>query len=252
MRSEGSEERFLADPSEHRVIEDPIVTERYYERELTGRQRALMLLRGVFETVAKLLLFSAFLIPLHLTAIVTLDLPLTVFDGWFSDLPIPPSEFMSRGEGLLIISLLICLLLTRRWGAEETGRVITTSWAVTIIAVAMLLIDLAPQLSRTDFPSRRMAGVLVGSWLFAQMMAAQIYDYTRGGAWWRAPFFGAALGFAIQAVIYYPAAFIGTGSPWPYWLASQLFLTTLIALAFTVVYGAIKGMIKPRLGLGGR
>ncbi|GGY40066.1 VUT family protein [Parvularcula lutaonensis] len=232
-------------------LADTMVVERFYDRELTGRERAIKLLKQSLAALARLVGLALLLVPFQLMGVVTLDLPLSMFDRLTPEDGLAASRFMSQGEGYLMMVLLAVLLMTRRWGSQLTGRVIMLSWVLTIVFLTMLIVDLAPELDSEDFPSARFVGSLIGSWFVGQLVAVTVYDLLRGGAWWRAPFFGSALGFAVQAAIYFPGAFAGTGAPWGWWMAVSLFLTTLISAVFLLFYGPLRRLIRPVPGLGG-
>lgn len=227
-----------------------MVVERFYDRELTGRERAIKILKQSLGALVRLIGLALLLVPFQLMGVVTLDLPLSMFDSLAPQEGLAASRFMSQGEGYLMLVLLAVLLMTRRWGSQLTGKVIMVSWLLTIVFLTMLIVDLAPDLASEDFPKPRFVGSLIGSWLIGQLIAVGIYDLVRGGSWWRAPFFGAAIGFAVQAAIYFPGAFAGTGAPWPWWMAVSLFLTTLISAVFLPFYGPIRRFIRPVPGLG--
>lgn len=240
-----------ADP--HRAdFSEPIVIERFYERDLTGRARAVRLLRRIAAQTGLTFGLAGLLLPLQLAALVTVDLPLTLFDSFAGPHGLAPSLFLSRGDGLYMLSLLASLLFTRRWGASVAARVVAVSWLFTLGLFALLLVDLAPSLEAGDFPSRRFALSLLGSWLLGQWVGVWIYQLTRGGAWWRAPVFGACVGLGVQAVVFYPSAFLGELSVWPWWLAVHLVIACVVSAAFALVHGGLRRAVRPISGLGGR
>lgn len=240
--------------SERQTIDavEPMVTERFYDREPTGRQRILILLKQQLLAALRLTVLALFFVPFQVFGVITLDLPLSLFDALAPSEGLAASRWMSRGEGVLMMLLLLTLLMTRRWSSERIGRVVVLSWVVSMAILTMLIVELAPELSQADFPSGRFIGVLMMSWFAGQLAATWVYDMTRGGAWWRAPFFGAAIGFLVQALIYFPGAFAGTSAPWPWWMAVSLLLSTLISAVFVVFYRALRWLIRPKEGLGGR
>ncbi|MEE4208653.1 MAG: hypothetical protein V2I43_05245 [Parvularcula sp.] len=231
--------------------DDPVVVERFYDRELTGAQRVAKAIRAAFGSVVRLFALAILLLPLQLVALVTLDLPLAFFDR-IGPAGLASASWLSRGEGLLILSILLICLLARRWGARLIGSAVLLSWALCLSGLFLLFVELAPQLQDAEFPTLRFASALIGSWVIGQLVAAGIYNLTRGGMWWRAPFYGALFGFFSQALIYFPGAFAGTEMPWRWWLIQHLFLTTAIAGLFLLVYAPLRGLIRPRRGLGGR
>jgi len=238
--------------SDYEIRRDPMVVERFYDRDLTGRERLQKIGARLARDLGKIALICLFLVPLQLWALVTLDLPLAVFDRLSPSETLTASLWMSSGEGLLIISLLAVLIINRRLGARRTAVALLASWAITIAAFVAILIELAPQLERSDFPTWRFGTSLLGSWVTAQMVAAVAYDFTRGGVWWKAPFFGALLGLLVQGLIYFPASFYGGSVPWPLWLAEHALISLVVSAIFILIYLPFRRMICPGRGLGGR
>lgn len=233
-------------------LDGAIVVERYYERDLDGRTRAARFLSSALSKAGLAFGLATALACLQLLAVVTVDLPLSLFDQLNGPSGMVPSAFLSRGEGLFLLILLLTLLASRRWGAGMVGSAVTLSWFVTAMFLMMLIIDLAPSLESSDFPEARFMASLIGSWIVGQWAAVWTYELFRGGLWWRAPLFGASVGLAVQALVYFPAAFSGTPLPWLYWMALQLIIGLMIACAFVLVYGPLRWLITPRSGLGGR
>lgn len=230
---------------------EPMVVERFRDREPTGRERALKYLAQSVRRFIEALAIALLMVPFQVIGFVNLDLPLALFDRLAPSEGLAASAWMSRGEGLLMLLVLLSILLARRWGGAVVGQAALLAWFLSAVFLTMLIIDLAPELTREDYPAGRFVGALLLSWVIGQWFAVHIYDLTRGGSWWRAPFFGAAIGFAVQAAIYFPSAFAGSDAPWLWWLAVNLFLTTLISAAFVLLYGPLRRLIRPVPGLGG-
>ncbi|NNU16427.1 hypothetical protein HK107_08850 [Parvularcula sp. ZS-1/3] len=231
---------------------EPMVTERFYDRELNSRERAVRGLRATLQGFLKALALAGIMLPLQLFGILTLDLPLSLFDAFAPTQGLRPSAWMSLGEGLLMLLVLLTILMTRRWGAGAVAGSALLGWALTFSIITMLIVELAPELQDGDFPSGRFISVLIISWVAGQLFAGRVFDITRGGNWWKAPFFGAAFGYGFQALIYFPGAFAGTGAPWLWWMLIYLVITTAISLAFVLIYGPLRRLIVPKAGLGGR
>ncbi|MEM1381657.1 MAG: hypothetical protein AAGH41_13635 [Pseudomonadota bacterium] len=240
--------------SEHIHIDlaEPITVERFDEAVLTGRGRALALLQRILSRIAAVVGLAALFTPLLLSAVVTLDLPLGFFDRIHGPSGMLPSAFLSRGEGTFVLATLGMLLATRVVGAETSSRAVLVAWLMLGVCLLMIVADLSPQLEPEDFPDRRFIGFLLGSWLAGQYLATWAYQLTRGGAWWRAPFFGAAVGFVVQAAIYFPGAYAGTGLPWRHWMALDLIIGLTVAGVFVLFYGPLRLILRPQSGLGGR
>jgi hypothetical protein len=240
------------DRNEKSYAGEPLVTERYYDYAMTGRSRATRVLGRTLRRIVALLGLSVFFVPLLVLGLVTLDLPLRMLDGVVPIEAAAPSRFLSRGEGILGAALFLALLATGRWGSARIGQTVLVSWLLTIAFAAMLVFDLAPQLTEDDYPSGRFVFCVVFSWIVAHWVAVGTYDLTRGGSFWRAPFFGALVGLLVQALLYYPAAYIGTGQPWGWWLLVSVYLALVGASAFTLAYSGLRFIVRPRPGLGGR
>ncbi|WP_256618111.1 hypothetical protein [Parvularcula maris] len=231
---------------------EPLVVERYYDYALTGRSRVVRVLGQTLRRVVALLGLSLFFSPLLVLGLVTLDLPLRMLDGLVPLEAVAPSRFLSRGEGILGAALFVALLATRRWGSRRIGQTVLVSWLLTLAFAAMLVLDLAPELAAEDYPETRFITSVVLSWMAGHGAGVAVFDVTRGGNWWRAPFFGGLIGLGVQALIYFPAAYVGTSQPWLWWLAVSLFLALAGAAAFTLVYAGLRFIVPPRTGLGGR
>jgi uncharacterized PurR-regulated membrane protein YhhQ (DUF165 family) len=231
---------------------EPLVVERYYDYALTGRSRVVRVLGQTLRRVIALLGLSVFFVPVLVLGLVTLDLPLRMLDGIVPLDQVAPSRFLSRGEGILGAGLFLALLGTRRWGSQRIGQTVLVSWLLALAFTAMLVLDLAPELTAEDYPEARFVVCAVLSWMAGHASGVTAFDMTRGGSWWRAPFFGGLVGMAVQALIYFPATYLGTSQPWLWWLAISLYLALAGALAFTLVYAGLRFVVPPRPGLGGR
>ncbi|MEM9809736.1 MAG: hypothetical protein AAF788_00770 [Pseudomonadota bacterium] len=229
----------------------PIVVERFYDHGLTGRQRAGRLFARIFGQALRLILVALPMVPLLLTAVVTVDLPFSALDG-VTEGGVVASTFISRGDAVFALVFLMSVIMARRFGASLVTNAAVLAWCLTGGAMAALLIELAPELHADDFPSTRVISALLVSWFFAHVVGVQVYDLTRGGAWWRAPFFGALTGFTFQAVLYFPIAYAGAGAPWVWWLTADIIIMATVSAVFVFVYALFRGLIRPRSGLGGR
>lgn len=194
---------------------------------------------------------SLLVLPLLLAAIATLDLPLGWFDGWAGRRSLAASNWLSRGEALLALSVFLLILQARRYGALVVSRVQGLSWLLAVGLSALALAWLAPELTQADMPrGRYVLGVIV-SWYAGQQVAIQVYDALRGSAWWRAPFYAALFGFGVQVLIFFPLAYGATDVPWAAWAFLDFCLKVLASTAFLLPYRLLRGRIRPKGGLGG-
>lgn len=224
----------------------------YRHDDETPGERLVRKTRAFLAHAARIAVWSALITPVFLVSFLTLDLPMAAFDGFTGgNAVLRAQNFLSVGAFLMSVATLLLLFAARRRGADEASRVAITSWVVAAIATFVELSILAPQLSPGDLPSPRFAGAFMFSWLIGQLVAVHIYDLTRGGRWWRAPLFGGLWGLFIQAALYFPLVYLGSGAPWPNWLVSDMMLKTLLVTAFLPIYAGLRKRIAPVRGLGG-
>ena len=230
---------------------DLVIGERDRSEERTLKARLARRLARFLERLVVVCGLSVFVLPLLLAAIATLDLPLGWFDGWATRDSLKASNWLSRGEALLTGSVLLLVLMTRRYGAGLVARVQGLSWLLAISVSALMLLYLAPSLTQADMPRGRYVVGVVVSWYVGQHVAITIYDLVRGGRWWRAPFYAALFGLGVQSLLFFPLAYGGAGVPLAAWMLTDLCLKVLAAAAFLGPYWLVRRRIEPRGGLGG-
>ena len=143
------------------------------------------------------------------------------------------------------------MLMTRRRGEGVVGPALLLAWLLATLCWAILLFAMSPQLESGDFPSQRFFWGYFGSWFVGQFVAVGIYDVTRGGRWWRAPFYASTIGFATQTAIYFPVLYWAKPVPWLAWAVQSMGLKVALAIGLLLVYGLLRRTIRPWLGLGG-
>ncbi len=196
--------------------------------------------------------YALLLLPFLFFSTLFLDKPWAVFDGFVGyrqDLAI--SNWLSTGEAVMALTIPLLVLLTRRRGEALVGQALFFAWVLAALFWGALLFYLVPQLEDGDMPSQRFFWGYFGSWFIGQFFAVGIYDITRGGKWWRAPFYASVIGFAVQSAIYFPVLYWASPVPWLAWLVEAMFLKTALAVAFLTIYGLLRRTIRPWLGLSG-
>ena len=192
------------------------------------------------------------LIPILGLSALLLDLPLRMYDGLVGGDPaFVASNWLSQGEGLLVLSMFFLVLVTRSYGPDFAIRVQSVSWIVTASLASILLIYLAPELTGDDWPGGRFAAGFLISWFVGQIFAVHFYDLMRGGKWWRAPLYGLLVGFAVQAAIYFPVVYWDAGVPWISWMVIDFCLKAFLSVLFLGLYWMLRRPLRPYLGHGG-
>lgn len=202
----------------------------------------------------RMAILAALLLPLLLAGILTVDLPMRVFDGVFGPgLEARPSNWLTRGGFIVGLAPLLTILMARRFGGDEASRAVTAAWGLVAVAVFAELSYLAPQLEEGDLPSARFTMAFVASAMAAQYIAAAIYDVARGGGkWWRAPLYSAAGAAAAFSLIYFPWVYWGAGAPWLNWMVADFAIKIGVAFAFLPLYALVRKSLRPTGGFGGQ
>lgn len=229
-----------------------MVVERFRADEITTAYRFRQFIGKFADGAVTTAGLAAILTPFLFIAALTLDLPFSNLDGWATSDAMRPSLWISHGDVVLGMAVLTMVVLCRRFGAPTVSGAWGLSWVITLIASTLMLLYLSPQLTSADMPRGLYMVGLVVSWYVGGQAGIRVYDATRGGRWWRAPFLGAMAGLLVQAVCFFPIAYSGTQAPWGLWMTADAGLKILLAGGFLGVYRLLRSRVIPRFGLGGR
>lgn len=220
----------------------------------TALQRLARQSGDAAASFGRLGVMAAFLTPLLLGSILTLDIPLRAFDWIFGgSIVVRPSNWLTYGGFVMGFAPLMAILFARKYGGEEASRAITAAWGLAALAVFAELSYLAPVLEDADLPGVRFTVLFVAASMASQYVAANLYDVTRGGGlWWRAPLYGGLGGALLYGLIYFPGLYIDAGVPWLSWMIGDIAIKTAATIAFLAVYGALRKPLRPKGGYGGR
>ena len=227
--------------------------EKHHAKE-TAVQR-LMRQSGEFSTaLSRMALLTVILAPLLLASFLTIDIPMRAFDGLFAEaVSLRPSNWLTHGGLIMAFATLVTILFARRYGGDEASRAVTAAWGLAAVVVFAELSYLAPALESGDMPGVRFTVTFVASAMAAQYIAANIYDVARGNEyWWRAPLYAALFGYGAYVLIYFPGIYYGKSAPWLNWLVGDFAIKSLMAFSFLPIYGALRRIMRPRAGYGGR
>lgn len=210
-------------------------------------ERALAALRAL----ARIGVLSAFLTPLLLIAILTLDIPFRAFDIFPpAERYLNPSSWLTWGQMLMALSFLVVNLASRRFGENYALAMVAASWTIAAAATLGFVTYLAPALEAGDLPSPRFTASFVAAWMLAHFVCLSVYEITRGVIWWRAPFYGAVWGGGAYAAVYFPLLYFGTGAPWPNWMLTDFTIKVAIAGALLLPYRWLRRIVRPLPGYG--
>ena len=208
-----------------------------------------------FVALARVFALASVLALVIVLAFLTVDMPFHAFDRFFAGAEaVRPSNWLTVGGLIMGAGTLVAMLFARKFGGEEASRAVTAAWAIAAFAVFIELSYLAPMLEDGDFPSVRFVVGFVASAMASQYMAASVYDVARGGgAWWRAPLFGAIGGYLILGLIYFPYVYWGANVPWANWMVTDFAIRIGLAIVFFLpIYAMLRKSLRPKGGYGGK
>lgn len=99
------------------------------------------------------------------------------------------------------VSFLVTDLTNRRLGPAAARRVVYAGFAVAVVLSALLATPRIAVASATAF-------------LVAQLLDIAVFDRLRNRAWWMPPLVSSLLGSALDSIVFFALAFLGTGVPW--------------------------------------
>ncbi|MEM9234661.1 MAG: hypothetical protein AAGA69_10565 [Pseudomonadota bacterium] len=237
----------FSDPEEIEP-QQPKVVERYRAQEFSTSYRLQVLIGRFADRAATAGVVALTILPFMLLGVLFVDVPARIFDGWAAMEGLRPSQWLSRGDLFMAVSIFMLTLMTRRHGGQVAVQALSLAWIAVVGLSILMLIYLAPQLEAGDLPNGRYTLGFISGWYAAAFVAVSVYDLTRGSRWWRPPFLAIGAGLATQSVIYFFVVFAATGAPWIWWLGANLVTQLAMAGLFTLAYRFLRGRFRPRAG----
>jgi len=141
------------------------------------------------------------------------------------------NELLTWGAFTYPIAFLVNDLTNRKFGKSSAQLVVVAGFVIAVL----LSIWLA---------SPRIALASGAAFLIAQLLDVRIFDALRHTAWWRAPVLSSACASAIDTLLFFSIAFIGTGLPWTTWALGDYAVKLLVALAMLIPFRLLIGSIR--------
>jgi len=146
----------------------------------------------------------------------------------------PLNDWLTWGAFTYPFSFLVVDLTNRAFGAARARRVVYVGFALGValsVAIAGWRIGLASG----------------AAFLVAQLLDIWVFDRLRRQAWWRAPLVSTFVSSVLDTVIFFAAAFAGTGLPWVSWAAGDYTVKVVMALLCLAPYRALMAAFAPGL-----
>ena len=81
--------------------------------------------------------------------------------------------------------------------------------------------------------------------MISQLLDVAVFDKLRRREWWRAPLTSSALASVVDALIFFSAAFAGTGLPWFTWMLGNLMAKAVMLFLLLPPYRALTARAAP-------
>ena len=121
---------------------------------------------------------------------------------------------------------LVCDCINRFYGPEKACQVVAAGFAVGLpMSFAAVYLD-----TENFGIALRIAGASGAAYVVSQFVDVHVFHILRERAWWRAPMMSSIVSSVIDAMIFFPIAFAGTGILW-----GELMLGNLAAKAIMLI-----------------
>jgi hypothetical protein len=176
------------------------------------------------------------------------SVPAAWADAWAPGLT--PSAWLTQGHVLLALAFFLNNLVSRRYGFDLAVWHVLVSWIVLGLAVLASLMRLHPQLPAVVLPAPVVAAAFAGGLILGHVVAAFVFDRTRGIHWWTAPLWASVIGGLIFVAVYFGLAQPG-GAEWLGRAGVAAAVMTVMAVLLLVPYFVLRPVIRPLPGFGG-
>jgi hypothetical protein len=176
------------------------------------------------------------------------SVPASWADAWAPGLS--PSAWLTQGHVLLALAFFLNNLVSRRYGFDLAVWHVLVSWVALGLFVLASLMRLHPQLPLVALPPAVEAAAFAGGLILSHVVAAFVFDRTRGVHWWTAPLWATIVGGLLFVGVYYALSQPG-GADWLNRAGVAAAVMTLMAIILLIPYFILRPVIRPLPGFGG-
>jgi hypothetical protein len=176
------------------------------------------------------------------------SVPATWFDGLAPG--VTPSAWLTQGHVLIALAFFLNNLVSRRYGLDLAVWHALASWIVLGAFVVASLARLDPRLPAIALPPGVEGFAFAGGLILGHVVAAFVFDRTRGVHWWTAPFYAALMGGFVFVGVYYGVVQPG-GADWTVRALIDAAVKAAMAVAMLIPYFILRPVVRPLPGFGG-
>lgn len=151
-------------------------------------------------------------------------------------------------HALLALAFVAIQLTNRRYGPDYAFAQIILSLG---LCGAILYVQPQQSLPAPSMPTVRESMAFIIAFLASGFLSVIAFDVTRGAQWWRAPLIGYIVAGASFVLLFYPAAYAGSGVYWCEHMRIHAGVLILAAVAGLLPYWLLRSSVPPLPGFGG-
>jgi len=143
----------------------------------------------------------------------------------------PINDWITWGALTYPVAFLVTDVMNRSFGASNARKVVYGGFLVGVV-FSIWLADI------------RIALASGTAFLTAQLIDIFVFNRISKKTWWQAPFISSSLSSAIDTVLFFSIAFIGSGLPWVTWAVGDYAVKLAMAILLLVPFKVVISMIK--------
>ena len=142
----------------------------------------------------------------------------------------PINDWITWGALTYPVAFLVTDVMNRSFGASNARKVVYGGFLVGVVLSIWLAGVRIALASGTAF-------------LTAQLIDIFVFNRISKKTWWQAPFISSSLSSAIDTVLFFSIAFIGSGLPWVSWAVGDYAVKLAMAILLLVPFKIVISMI---------
>ena len=142
----------------------------------------------------------------------------------------PINDWITWGALTYPVAFLVTDVMNRSFGASNARKVVYGGFLVGVV-FSIWLADI------------RIALASGTAFLTAQLIDIFVFNKVSQKTWWQAPFISSSLSSAIDTVLFFSIAFIGSGLPWVTWAAGDYAIKLAMAILLLVPFKLVISII---------
>ncbi|MBU6299888.1 MAG: VUT family protein [Alphaproteobacteria bacterium] len=175
----------------------------------------------------------------------------------YRDTPVPlfldgtGTSWLTASHLLVPVAFLCVHLTNRRYGPAYAFAQIVIVAAFVVGLVLFAGDQIGPDLPQGTLPTMREAVGVGAAFFVASFISICVFDGARGARWWTAPLLGFLSAAIFFVLVFFPAAYAGTGTPWFDHAVKYMGLLAGEGVLLLIPYWMLRSVVPPLSGFGG-